>query len=79
MQIFSWWIKQIIIGTASLFFLSFGVSTLWSAYRIENPPEFIMLFFSASLMILISVVGLIYPAVRIYAFLKARKDDPFPS
>ncbi|MDX9821693.1 MAG: hypothetical protein RBT20_07150 [Syntrophales bacterium] len=76
MKSLGWWIKQIFVGSASLLFLLLGLNTLWSAYQMHNPHEFIMLFFSASLMILISAVGLIYPAVRIFACLKARKNDP---
>jgi hypothetical protein len=33
--------------------------------------EFIMYFFSSSLIILISLVGVIYPIFRIHAFFKA--------
>ncbi|HOG15969.1 MAG TPA: hypothetical protein PLB96_01380 [Syntrophales bacterium] len=76
MKSFGWWIKQILFGGVSLLFLLLGLNALWSAYQMQNPHEFIMLFFSSSLMILISAVGMIYPAVRIFACLRARKNNP---
>jgi hypothetical protein len=36
----------------------------------KNPYEFIMYFFSSSLIILISIVGIIYPAFHLRAALK---------
>ena len=50
--------------------LVLGINTLLGAYLLKNPLEFIMLFFSASFMILLGLTGLIYPACRIHAFLK---------
>jgi hypothetical protein len=41
----------------------------------KNPLEFIMYFFSSSLIILISMVGIIYPVFRIRATLKPNKMD----
>ncbi len=67
------WIKQITIALFSLFFLSFGVYLFLSAYGMKNPHEFIMTFFGSNLIILISLVGLIYPAVRIFLHLKSLK------
>jgi hypothetical protein len=66
-----WWGKNGFIGILSLLFFIFGVETLMGAYSLNNPMEFIMYFFSSSLIILISLVGLIYPICRIHAFLKA--------
>jgi len=66
-----WWGKNGFIGILSLFFLIFGVETLMGAYTLNNPMEFIMYFFSSSLIILISLVGVIYLIFRIHAFFKA--------
>ena len=71
----SWWARNIIIGLVSMFFLVFGINALVTAYILQNPLEFIMYFFSSSLIILISIVGIIYPFFRIRAALKANKRD----
>ena len=73
----SWarWGKSVLIGVLSLFFLAFGINALISAYSTKNPLEFIMYFFSSSLIILISMVGIIYPVFRIRAMLKAINMD----
>jgi hypothetical protein len=42
---------------------------------LKNPLEFIMYFFSASLMVLISLVGILYPTLRIHALFKTRKSS----
>jgi len=68
-----WWLKNIFIALLSLFFLVFGINALMSSYSMKNPYEFIMYFFSSSLIILISIVGLIYPAFRIRAAIKHDK------
>jgi hypothetical protein len=69
------WVKNLLIGFFSLFFLAFGINALINAYSTKNPLEFIMYFFSSSLIILISMVGIIYPAFRIRAILKPKKMD----
>jgi len=70
-----WWGKNLLIAFLSLFFLLFGISSLITAYGTKNPLEFIMYFFSSSLIILISIVGIIYPFFRIRAILKPNKMD----
>jgi hypothetical protein len=69
------WGKNVFIAILSLFFLAFGVNALITAYSTKNPLEFIMYFFSSSLIILISMVGIIYPVFRIRAILKSNKMD----
>jgi len=71
----AWWGKNIFIAFLSLFFLIFGVNALITAYSTKNPLEFIMYFFSSSLIILISIVGIIYPFFRIRAILKSNQMD----
>jgi len=70
-----WWGKNIFIALFSLFFLLFGIQALMSSYSLKNPLEFIMSFFSSSLIILISIVGIIYPSLRIKTILKLQKMD----
>lgn len=64
--------RQGMLGILSFAFLLFGIYTLVYAYRLTNPLEFIMTFFSSSLMILISLIGLIYPTVRVYQRWRSR-------
>ena len=67
-----WWGKQVSIGVFSVFFLIFGIDLLVASYRLDNPHEFIMCFFASSLIILISAVGILYPAIRIFTLLKTK-------
>jgi hypothetical protein len=70
-----WWIRNIGIAAFALFFLLFGIETLIGAFQLKNPFEFIMYFFSASLIILISLVGVLYPLLRVHALFKSRNHD----
>ena len=58
------WIKNIAILLVSLFFLISGINTLLGAFKLNNPLEFLMYFFSASLLILVCIVGIIYFVFR---------------
>ena len=66
------WIRNTLILVLSLFFLIIGVDTLIGSYRIKNPMEFVMYFFSASLLILVCLVGVIYFFSRL--FIKKQAD-----
>jgi hypothetical protein len=68
-----WWVKIIIMGLFSLFFLILGTETLIGAFHLKNPLEFIMYFFSASFMILVSIVGVLYPIFQIHSYFKDEK------
>jgi hypothetical protein len=70
-----WWGKNILIAMVSLFFLLFGTETLIGSFYLKNPLEFITYFFSSSFMVLISIVGIIYPAFQVHALFKPRKPD----
>jgi len=70
-----WWGKQIAIGCVAVFFLVTGVNVLVASYSLTNPLEFIMYFFSSSMLILVSIVFLIYPVVRIYGRLWGEAPD----
>ena len=59
------WITIGLTGLISLFFLFFGIETLSGAYSLKNPLEFIMVFFSASFIILLSGVGIIFTFIKI--------------
>jgi len=60
------WIKNIIVLSLSVFFLIIGVNTLLGSYNVKNPLEFVMYFFSASLLILVCIVGVIYFFSRLF-------------
>lgn len=65
-----WWVKVVVITVGAAFFLLFSVTNLIGAYQMKHPLEFVMMFFSQSLMLMISIVGLIYSFLQLYLFLK---------
>ncbi len=70
---YTWWIFQLIMMLAALFFLVFGVDLLIGSYRLGEPFGFIMTFFAASFIILISLtigVAIIVKMVRVYRHIK---------
>ena len=68
-----WWPLQVGLVLVSLFFLTFGVDLLFGAYSLKDPFYFIMTFFAACLIILISLtllVGFIIRMAGVYKRLK---------
>ncbi|MBF0232355.1 MAG: hypothetical protein HQK65_04870 [Desulfamplus sp.] len=64
-----WWILQTALTLISIFFILFGINLLMGSYTLKDPFSFIMTFFAASLMILISLTlaaGFIIKMVRVY-------------
>ena len=59
-----WWSRQVVFAVTALFFTGFGICQLIGAYRLGDPFSFIMAFFGASLMIMISMVMLLGFIVR---------------
>lgn len=51
-----WWIGHVLLTGIACFFACFGVSLLVASYGLGDPFSFIMTFFAASLMTLISLV-----------------------
>ena len=70
-----WWGKNILIAFFAIFFLVFGIETLIGSFLLKNPLEFIMYFFSSSLMVLVSLAGILYPAFQVHAFFKTMKIE----
>jgi uncharacterized membrane protein YjgN (DUF898 family) len=68
-----WWIRNTVIALGSAFFLVFGIETLLGAYRLRDAHLFIVYFFSSNFIILISLVGLLYPILQIRAYFRAGK------
>jgi len=58
------WIKNIAVLILSLFFLIIGINTFLGSFNLSNPIEFVMYFFSSSLLILVCFVGIIYFVFR---------------
>lgn len=67
------WIKNIAVLLVSLLFLIIGINVLVGSYNLKNPLEFVMYFFSASLLILVCIVGIIYFFSRF--FIKKTQDE----
>jgi len=65
-----WWTSKLFIGIVSLFFLAWGIDVLVFSYTLNNPLEFLMYFFSSSMLILVSAVGIIYCAFRVFRRIK---------
>ena len=72
-----WWGKIVLIGVFSLFFLLFGIETLIGSFGLKNPLEFIMYFFSASLIVLVSLVGILYTIFQVRSRLKTGKPENY--
>ena len=70
-----WWVRVVGIAVGSGFFLILAITNLISAYQMQHPLEFVMVFFSQSLMLMISIVGLIYSFLRLYLFVKQQRMD----
>jgi hypothetical protein len=70
-----WWGKNILIAFFALFFLLFGIEVLMGSFLLKNPLEFIMYFFSASFIVMVSFVGILYPTLKIHAHFKKRKHS----
>lgn len=70
MSAFLWWGKTLTIGLVSLFFLVIGIDVLIASYHLDNPLEFVMYFFSSSLLIMVSAIGVYYSLLHIYNFFR---------
>ena len=68
-----WWTAQIVCILISLFFLVFGIDLIRGAYGLNDPFSFIMTFFAASFIILISLTLVLVSTIkmiRVYRRLK---------
>jgi hypothetical protein len=68
-----WWVKTTLPALLSLFFLIYGIETMLGAYSLKNPMEFMMYFFSASFMILVSSVGVVFAFFKIQGRIHASR------
>lgn len=74
---YNWWILQAVMILVSLFFLVFGIDLLRGAYSLDNPFNFIMVFFAASFIILISItLGASFLIKIIRVFNRMKNTNP---
>jgi hypothetical protein len=62
--------REILIGLLSAFFLCWGISLLIGAYSMNNPAEFVMVFFASNFIVLISGAGILFAAFRFWRIWK---------
>lgn len=68
------WIKKLALMLMACGFLIFGIQMLIAAYALENPLHFVVTFFSANLIILISAALLVGFGFLIAAGLRADRS-----
>jgi hypothetical protein len=68
-------VKFVSLILISLFFIVFGVLLLISAYGMSNPFEFIITFFAANFIILISAALCLGFVLRLIRLFKPAGDD----
>ena len=75
---YTWWLFQVIMTLVSAFFLVFGFDLLMGAYELKDPFSFIMTFFAASFVLLISgalLISFVIKMVRVYRQIKRPADN----
>jgi hypothetical protein len=77
MSTYLFWLKNIVMGVLSIFFLLLGVDTLRVTYSLKNPLSFLVSFFSSSLIILISLVGVLFTIVRLWGFFNSTSANKY--
>ena len=73
-----WLIRQVALILVGAFFLYYGIQLLISSYDLNDPFKFIMNFFAANFMILISatlIFGFAYRIVMAFRQSKESNDD----
>ncbi len=76
MSIIFWLIRQVVLILIGAFFLYYGIQLLISSYDLKNPFIFVMTFFAANFIILISATLVFGFAYRIViAFRQSKKID----
>jgi len=66
---YTWWLLQAFFMLISAFFLTFGCDLIIGSYSLKDPFSFIMTFFAASFIILISLtlmITFIIKMIRVY-------------
>ena len=68
-----WWIRQVVLILIGAFFLYYGIQLLISSYDLKDPFIFIMTFFAANFIVLISATIVFGFAYRIFIALRQSK------
>ncbi|HTZ39604.1 MAG TPA: hypothetical protein VMB77_05580 [Syntrophales bacterium] len=68
------YVRNILIGILSLFFLYWGITLLLSAYNMKNPQEFVMLFFASNFIVLVGGCGILFAAFRLWKLYGERNN-----
>ena len=76
---FVWWIRQAVLTIIAGFFVWFGVAVMIGAYGLGDPFSFIMTFFAASLIIMISLVMALAFILRMRRELKTAPSSEDPA
>jgi hypothetical protein len=74
MSILLWWIRHIVLILIGAFFLYYGIRLLIGSYDLNNPFVFIMTFFAANFIILISGTLIFGFAYRMVMALRQPKE-----
>ena len=64
-------LKLILLIAVGIFFVIFGILLLISAYELKDPFSFVITFFAANLMILISAAISLGFAIKLYRHFRA--------
>ena len=75
MSIIFWLIRQVVLILIGTFFLYYGIQLLISAYDLNDPFIFIMIFFAANFIILISGTLIFAFAYRIVMVIRQSKKS----
>ncbi|MFH2091652.1 MAG: hypothetical protein ABIJ31_04740 [Pseudomonadota bacterium] len=73
---YTWWLFQGLMTLICVFFFIFGIDLLLGAYSLTDPFSFIMTFFAANFIILISLtlaITFVIKVVRVYKNLNKTK------
>lgn len=75
MSIIFWLVRQVVLILIGAFFLYYGIQLLISSYDLKDPFMFIMVFFAANFIILISatlIFGFTYRIVMAFRQFKKK-------
>ena len=78
---YTWWLLQVSMTLVSIFFLVFGIELFIGAYSLKDPFSFIMTFFAANFVILISLtlmVTFIIKMIRVYRHINNQTNSNQP-
>ncbi|WP_457554082.1 hypothetical protein [Desulfobacula sp.] len=75
---YTWWLLQISMTLVSGFFFVFGINLLTGSYALNDPFSFMMTFFAANFIILISLtlaITFLIKMIRVYRHINHPSDN----